>query len=91
MYNYMQCSQMMFGTKVRYGITYKTNQPGFQVYTRKYYHNFKVAVTQDNFEGARGANLGSMNAYVMCEKTRIGIYDQVTFKPKQQWNVPTKS
>ena len=82
---------MMFGTKVRYGITYKTNQPGFQVYTRKFYHNFKVAVTQENFEGARGSNLGSMDAYVMCERTRIGIYDQVTFKPKQQWNVPTKS
>lgn len=25
MNNFMQCSQMMFGTKVRYGITYKTN------------------------------------------------------------------
>ena len=25
MYNYMGCSQMMFGSKVRYGITYKTN------------------------------------------------------------------
>jgi len=29
MYNFMNCSQMMFGAKVRYGITYKANQPGF--------------------------------------------------------------
>jgi hypothetical protein len=35
MYNFMQCSQLMFGTRVRYGISYKTNQPGFQIYTRK--------------------------------------------------------
>ena len=26
MYNYMNCSQMMFGAKVRYGITFKTGQ-----------------------------------------------------------------
>jgi len=25
MYNFMSCSQMMFGTRVRYGITYKAN------------------------------------------------------------------
>lgn len=25
MYNFMGCSQMMFGSKVKYGITYKTN------------------------------------------------------------------
>ena len=25
MYNYMNCNQMMFGSKVRYCITYKTN------------------------------------------------------------------
>ena len=81
MYNYMQCSQMMFGTRVRYGITYKTNQPGLQIYTRKFYHNFRVSLTNENFEGAKGSNLGSKNAYVMCEKTRIGVYDQTTFEP----------
>jgi len=91
MYNFMQCSQLMFGARVRYGIAYKTNQPGFQIYTRKFYHNFKVAISNENFEGARGGNLGSMGAYVMCEKTRIGIYNQDTYEPIQQWNVPTKS
>jgi hypothetical protein len=71
---------MMFGTRVRYGITYKTNQPGLTIYTRKYYHNFRVTITPENFEGAKGANLGSMGAYVMCEKTKVGIYDQQTFQ-----------
>lgn len=42
MYNYMGCNQMMFGKRVRYGITYKTNQTGFQVYRRKFMHNLKV-------------------------------------------------
>ena len=91
MNNFMQCSQMMFGAKVRNGITYKTNQPGFQIYKRKYYHNFKVQITNQNYEGALGANLGSMNAYIMCEKKNIGVYDQHDFQVLQQWSIPTKS
>tara|TARA_B110000285_G_C15078108_1_gene591907 strand:+ start:162 stop:1631 length:1470 start_codon:yes stop_codon:yes gene_type:complete len=91
MNNFMQCSQMMFGTRVRYGITFKANQPGIHVYTRKYYHNFKVAITNKNFEGAVGSNLTSMNAYVMAEKTQIGIYDQHNFNLKQTWSIPTKT
>jgi hypothetical protein len=77
----------MFGTRVRYGISYKANQPGFQIFTRKYYHNFKVAITSDNFEGAKGANLGGMNAYIMAEKTKIGVYDDRDFKEQQSWEV----
>ena len=42
MYNYMGCSVMMFGPLVRFGITIKVGQPGFTLYTKKYYHNFKV-------------------------------------------------
>jgi hypothetical protein len=52
MYNYMSCSVMMFGSLVRFGITYKSNQPGFTIYTRKYFHNFKCAISNKNYEGA---------------------------------------
>lgn len=40
MVNFMRCNQMMFGRKVRYCITYKTNEQNFTIYTRKYTHNF---------------------------------------------------
>ena len=65
MYNFMQCSQMMFGPRVRFSITYKANQPGFQIYRRKYFHNFRVELTGDNNEGAIGCNLPSKHKYVM--------------------------
>ena len=45
---------MMFGAKVRFGISYKVNQPGFNLYRRKYYHNFKVQISNLNYEGAVG-------------------------------------
>ena len=44
MYNYMNCNQMMFGSKVRYGVTYKTNQRSFDIYRRKFQHDFKVSI-----------------------------------------------
>ena len=52
MNNYMKCSVMMFGSKVRYGVTYKINDKGFDVHTRKYCHDFMVPFNDDNFEGS---------------------------------------
>lgn len=79
---------MMFGSRVRFGITYKTNQPGFQIYTRKFFHNFKVALSSQNYEGAIGENLTSLEQYIMSEKQKIGIYDAKTFKLVQDWQIP---
>ena len=67
MYNFMNCSQMMFGSLVRYCITFKTNQPNFSIWVRKAYHNFKVALSKDNKEGSMGANLKTLGQYVMTE------------------------
>jgi hypothetical protein len=69
----MNCSQMMFGAKVRYGITFKAGQPNFTVYIRKYYHNFKVQLTSRNLEGSKGANLAGTGQYVLTEGQDIVI------------------
>lgn len=45
MFNYMACTQTMFGSKVRYCVTYKTNQKSFDVYRRKHWHDFKVPIS----------------------------------------------
>lgn len=79
MYNYMNCSQMMFGKMVRYGITYKTSQMGFTVYTRQSFHNFRVTISTENFEGAVGANLSSIKKYAVGKKLSLCIHDAVTF------------
>ena len=43
--NYMHCSQIMFGKKVRYAIAYKASAPNFSIYARRQFHNFKVAIS----------------------------------------------
>ena len=50
MFNFMNCNQMMFGSKVKYSVTYKTNQRSFDIYRRKYWHDFKVPVSDENLE-----------------------------------------
>ena len=88
MNNDMQCSMMMFGKRVRYGVAYKSNQPGFRIYSRKQYHNFKVAIDSNNFEGSKGCNLKGMNAYAIATNKNITINDVESFKQLQTWNIP---
>jgi len=90
MYNFMQCSQMMFGTRVRFGISFKANQPGFQIYTRKFFHNYKVAIDNKNHEGAIGCNLSSTKEFVMAEKTVIKVYKQEPIQRVFEWTIPSK-
>lgn len=102
MYNFMNCSQMMFGSLVRYCITFKTNQPSFSIWVRRAFHNFKVALTNENMEGAMGANLRSLNQYVMTarkieetkqgrkEKQVLTVHDNEDYTTIQEWAVPTR-
>ena len=57
MFNYMSCNQMMFGSKVRYCVTFKTNQKSFDIYRRKYEHHFRANVVKNNFDGSRGMEI----------------------------------
>ena len=44
---------MLFDKGREYAITYKSNQQSFEVYKRKFYHEFKAPViSQVDFEGA---------------------------------------
>ena len=71
MNNFMKCSQMMFGSQVKYGITYKMNQTSFTVYTRKYTHNFKVNVAQRNYEGSNCLSIKTMDAIIVSNIDEI--------------------
>jgi len=70
----------MFGAKVRFGVTFKANQPDFTVYSRAFGHNFKVPVDATDHEGAIGASLKSLKRYVVAHGISLTVYDQHTFK-----------
>lgn len=78
----------MFGKKVRYGITYKTNQRSFDIYRRKYMHNLKVCVQNEELEGGFGVSIPGLKMFLVAKKDQIKIYDSDTFEMKDK--VPIK-
>ena len=70
---------MMFGSRVRYGITYKTNQKSFEIYRRKFMHNLKVQVNRGDFEGSKAVVVVSMNVFLVSKVDRVIMYDVDTF------------
>jgi len=80
MYNYMNCTQMMFGSKVKYCITYKTNQKSFDIYTRKYEHDFRVNVVNRNMNGSIGLPILQLNAFLVSNLNEINVFDVDTFQ-----------
>mmetsp|Transcript_2923 Transcript_2923/g.4513 ORF Transcript_2923/g.4513 Transcript_2923/m.4513 type:complete len:120 (-) Transcript_2923:2833-3192(-) len=71
---------MMFGPKVRYCVTYKMNQRSFDIYRRKYWHDFKVPIQQENLEGSMGLEFPSMNVFLVSKVDKVHIYDSSTFE-----------
>ena len=80
MYNYMQCSSLIFGSRVRYGVAYKTNTRGFEIYTRKYEHDFKVNVHAQNLERENGLSIDTMGRILVSKIDHIAVYDIQTYK-----------
>ena len=79
MFNYMECNQMMFGSRVRYGITYKNNQPNFNIYRRMYVHNIQSCVNTQNFAGSKAVSVVSSNLILVTKVDRILMFDIDTF------------
>jgi len=65
---------------VRYGITYKTNTKGFDIYTRKYEHDFKVNVKHENLENCHGMSVETMNRCLVSKVDHIAVYDINNYK-----------
>lgn len=87
MYNFIECSSLMVGSKVKYAVAYKTSQQDYEIFTRNRYHNFKVCIDATSFEGAVGCTLESIGAYALAEKLKIGIYDESSFEEKQSLTI----
>ena len=78
MYNYMECSQMMIGAAKRFSVTYTSNQRQFDIFTRKYMHNFRVNVDSTNFENQKALEISSSNILLVSLTDKILIFDVIT-------------
>ena len=73
MYNYMRCSSLMFGARVRYGISFRQSEPGIHIYKRKQFHNFKCCIDNHNYENAFCDEIKSVGQYIVAKGTHIHV------------------
>ena len=79
----------MIGPKVKYAITYKVNEQSFELYRKKYNHDFKVPViTKEDFEGAIAMDMPSINSFVVAWQDQIKFFDSDTFKAREEIILP---
>ena len=78
--NFMGCTQMMYGSKVRFGITYKINQKSFDIWSRKLKHSFNANVYAENFDGSIGLPMESMDAFIIGKGREIRFFSTEGFK-----------
>jgi hypothetical protein len=67
MYNFIKCSSLLFGARVRYSIAFKSGETSFDIFTRRCYHNFKVCINTTSFEGASGVELGNYGRFALAQ------------------------
>ena len=78
---------MMFGPKVRFCVTFKTNEKSFNIYKRHYIHDFMVPLSKQNFEGSLGIELPSINCYLVTQTDKVIMYDSDTFQQVFEFEV----
>jgi hypothetical protein len=74
MYNFMSCNQMMVGSMKRYAISYKHNEPCFEIYTRKNLHSIGVRVDDQNLEGSIALEVDSSKLILVSQIDKVLIY-----------------
>ena len=90
MQNFMQCSHMIFGSRVRFCICYKEHQRSFDVYTRKYAHSFMDTVVDDDYSRSRALIVPSMNAFLVSDGCKIKFFDCNKFKEYQESEIEVR-
>ena len=79
MYNFMNCNQMMIGSMRRYGISYKQNERSFAIYTRKYMHNLRVCVDDQDYSGSKGIEIISSNLTLVSKVNELILLDSRSY------------
>ena len=81
---------MMFGSAVKYCVTFKTNQKDLNIYTRQITHDFKVYTANDNYEGQIGINIKKMNCILVSNYNEIQMYDSKSWQEVKDRKIDVK-
>ena len=77
----------MFGSRVKYGITYKTNNRSIDIHRRKYEHDFRLTVVMDDLDGSRGLPIESMKSFLVSKVDMVKFYNIDTFQEHKECQI----
>ena len=87
MNNYIGCTAMLFGSLVKYGVTYKQDQPGFELYKRKYTHDFKNLIVDENFNKSYPLEVEIINSFLVSKNDKIMLFNQDTYALTDEFKI----
>jgi len=80
MINFDDCSMMIFSESGEQCISYKKNQADFKICQRKYLHEFKARVQDQDFETAFGLPLHGIDHFMVADDGDLYCYDDNTYR-----------
>lgn len=87
MQNYMGCTSLGMDNNDKICVTYKSGQPDFQCYLRKYDHGFREIVNPESREGVCAVNVPSRNVFIVSDDDYLNIHDQNTYKRLVKYDI----
>jgi hypothetical protein len=75
---------LVLGDNASFALTFKQNQPDFQMYTRKMYQDFKSNVNHTNFENALGMTIEGVNCFFVADDEQIYMFDDYSYQQVDQ-------
>ena len=88
MYNYTQCNNMMIGPAKRFAITYAFGEKKFDLFRRKYMHNFRVQIDKNNLEGQKAVEISSANLVMVSNNDQILLFSNLTLSRCGEIKIP---
>ena len=86
----MGCISLIVDPIDKVCVTYKSGQPNFTVYKRKYDHGFKEIIENDSREGVCGVNVPKKGIFLISDDDYIQIHDEKTYKQIDKLDIPLK-
>ena len=80
MINFIKTSALVLGDNCPYAITFKQNQPNFQMFSRKMHQDFKCNVNHRNLECALGMTIDDVNFFLVAHDELIYMFDDITYQ-----------
>lgn len=90
MNNFMGCISLIIDNKDKICVTYKSGQPNFSTYKRKYDHGFREIIDDNSREGCRGVNVPSKGYFLISDDDFVQAHDQKTYKAINKLEIPLK-